>query len=303
VFFGKDFLASPNGMLSDGVQERGLQILRSMLEHVKSLGVVSSAQRAAIATEVFRKAHNGEAFLQRIRDVLLDGDTSSRTIVQIVSQADEGQLGFAAAAAINAMKATQAVDSDAVVWDSGASSFQICHRSAGAAPDSPLDTFMCPLGSSVSLSLLLRQVQSAPVEQQSPNPVSASHVQALIAHLTERMHSVVPAWLHLRVAPVLSMCGCNSIFRLCLEILSQQRQQVVESFTLTDAEFALNCCVDQTDDALRRYQPHSNADGPQLHVAKLSLLVAVMRHTGISHVLPVPAVGTCAGLMTLEKYW
>jgi len=55
-----------NGVLSDEVQEAGLKALHGLRTEVLAAGCTAYA---AVATEVFRKAPNGAAFLQRVRTV------------------------------------------------------------------------------------------------------------------------------------------------------------------------------------------------------------------------------------------
>ena len=240
LFFGKDFLSSADGTLSEQVQTAGIETLQAMLGQAWKHGVVCSqqvqhrvcdfqdlehywyirfdrsSQRAAIATEVFRKARNGAAFLERVDALMRGGDAPTpRPLVSLVSQTDEGQLGYASATAIASMRGALGDSDSPAVWDSGGASFQICRRASDTPPDTPLQCFMGALGSSVCLSILLRDVQQKPLDA-CPNPVSASEAERLMVALLPHL-PVAPAWLV--NAPVLALGGCvacNTCLKTCL---------------------------------------------------------------------------------------
>lgn len=146
------------GQLSDDIQARGIDVLRSMMAKARALG---ATEAAGIATEVFRTATNGEQFLVLVRVVLgLD--------VSVVTQALEARLGLATAEALGAARGA--------VWDSGGGSFQITERAPSAhAPvrSAELRTYTGRLGTSPAFEALVTGVLRRPYKvDASPNPVS-----------------------------------------------------------------------------------------------------------------------------------
>ncbi len=261
VFFGLDWLRSPDGNLSADVQTRGLAVLRRMLATAATHG---ATQHAAIFTEVFRKAHNGAAFVAEVAALLREATAASqpqhgnhqstRSPVTLISQDEEGELGFATALATVAEQACNAASAsahsesdDACVWDSGGASFQICSRvkdgtdatSAHSDSVAPLCKYLGCLGSGVAASVLANLDAApsaaaasssasalAPAAHSSPNPVSAATAVRLIEALGERLSSPVPSWLSApRASPVIALTGTNDIFTVCCQVLTQMRDE------------------------------------------------------------------------------
>lgn len=128
-----------------------------------------------IATAVFRKARNGDEHLRSV-------NTSLGIAVDVVGQAEEGELGF-----LTALSSGVAPRANLVSWDSGAGSFQL----AGLNGDH-LEVFEGPLGDSSVTNALLR-IQGKPTAGASPNPVSLDQALKLVGHIAEQID--VPPWI------------------------------------------------------------------------------------------------------------
>lgn len=187
------------------------------------------------------------------------------------------------------------------------SSFQITRM------DGEVESFMGSLGSSVSNYILIKEVQGRPlVPGGSPNPVSKQQVEELISKLTARL-SIAPEWL-LQKGIVATSAGSNSIFRLCCIVLSdilnsgEESKQIsseprVSSFSFEHACQALDSCLNCSDEQLLKYASYAHADGPNLIVPKLTLLVSVMKHANIKMIETVHCIGSCVGLMCDDRFW
>lgn len=66
VPFGTAWKQSKDNSLSEEVQTRGLEALRGLIDECEKHDVPLFA-RCAIATEVFRKASNGQMYLERVK--------------------------------------------------------------------------------------------------------------------------------------------------------------------------------------------------------------------------------------------
>lgn len=64
VSFGADFIKSIDGTLSDSIQEYGLTVIQNLKDEALRQGCTSFS---AVATEVFRKATNGNQYLDKVR--------------------------------------------------------------------------------------------------------------------------------------------------------------------------------------------------------------------------------------------
>ena len=112
--FGSDYLKATDGdgKLSESIQEKGRQTLRELFNIGEALGCT---QYSAVATAVFRKATNGDSFLNdAVRDAL-------GINVQIVTHDMEAELGYSTAQAVSQL-------SNCIAWDSGGGSFQIIRK-------------------------------------------------------------------------------------------------------------------------------------------------------------------------------
>ena len=159
---------------------------------------------AAVATEVFRKAKNGRQFLDRL-------ETEAGVKTALLSQDEEARIGFETASAL------ASTPENVASYDSGGGSFQIASLDANGA----LRTYNASLGKTVALEMLVVGVLGKTLGE-TPNPVSKTTADALIARLTAEL-APAPAWLRGH-ANVVAIGGSNSIFRLCTV-----RRGVVES--------------------------------------------------------------------------
>lgn len=328
VSFGLDFMRSYDGMLSEDIQHFGLQTLRDLKYEAEALGATDFT---AIATEVFRKAKNGEEYLERVRAMGIP--------VRMLSQKTEAELGFHSVVAMTEMMfntytappaigspPTCATDADmdvavstrlqveideseACVWDSGGASFQITTLDPTSSDGrKSIRSYMGAFGTSVSTALLVRDVQGRVLMPGiSANPVTADQIASYMTLIKAQLGEV-PSWLKDRPL-VGAAAGANSMFKLCCDILTQLNGgtagsgTAVSSFTLAEARRALAACLDKTDEQLLKYVDFEFSEGPTVIVPKLALLNAVMYHTGIQRVYIVRCVGSCAGLMRNNLYW
>jgi exopolyphosphatase/guanosine-5'-triphosphate,3'-diphosphate pyrophosphatase len=253
------------------------------------------AQYSAVATEVFRKASNGDEYLARVRNVL-PGQ------VKILSQDDEARLGFSTGVALANYKAVKPVEAglDTVVWDSGGGSFQMTTVSTGGV----LDTYMGSIGAIRSYKLLVENVRGQDVAESSvkssANPVTRIEVEQLMSAIMSEL-TEAPAWL--RDVQVLAIGGPNSIFQLATVVIESIEGKRPSSLTLQNVRLALEHCCGKADDELRFASSYPHADPASLLLPKLCLLLSVMRKTSIRNVTPILCIGSCAGLITSEDYW
>ena len=168
-----DAQQSADGSLSEAIQAEGLACFGQLTAKALSLG---ATEATGIATEIFRKAPNGEAFLERL---------TNATGVRItrISQEAEARLGLATAEALGGGPS----EAYAAAWDSGGASFQITGRQGPqSAPIASVAVraFTATLGTGPAFERLLVQVQGRPYDvRATPNPVSATEAEALVRSL------------------------------------------------------------------------------------------------------------------------
>ena len=313
--FKADAQQSADGSLSPDIFAKGLNLIEALAVKAKELGATSGA---GIATEVFRSAPNGLAFLAEVEQ---------RTGVNIttLSQEHEARLGLATAEVLLGGPYNVCAS-----WDSGGGSFQITARAA--SPDlraedigsADLRTYVGKLGTAPSFHRLVTSVQQQPYSLSArPNPVKPTEADALITLLTAELEPS-PSWL--RGSVVVAIGGWNSIFAVTLRVLRllvggayalpgedgesggtgggmAAGGMMGGSFSLDDARKALAAVCDRGDEALLQVSGTSaEAESVSFVVPKVALLVAVASHLGIARIEFTPATGGCAGLMALGNF-
>jgi len=252
---------------------------------------LGATQVAGIATAVFRRAGNGEAYLARA-----NGELGMK--LQIVSQQLEGQLGFLAASS-----GVAAHEKDSLVaWDSGGGSFQISAR-----VDDEVRVWEGPIGDSNVTAALLgvqgkRFEGSSHGQRTSPNPVSAAEAKALMTMLDEEMLPPAPEWLRRRLAsPQCRLVGFGertSIFSLAAS-LCDGPETLTPAAVWSAAERCLGCGDAELCD---KYGPlHEEED---LVVPKLVLLHTVLtRRLEGATLRNVHTMGNAEGVAICEELW
>ena len=273
-----------------------------------------------LTPQVFRKATNGPAYLDRARALF-------GLRIDLVSHEIEAELGYQTAVTLATLPTSssetmgpaetvaEAPTGPLLVWDSGGASFQITTRapaspdslvaagasasaSASGPPPQPLQAYLGCLGSGVVGAMMLAQVAAA---RSTINPVSHGEAETLIGALIAQLPPC-PPWLR-DAHEVLALYGLNCAFRLVGDVLTHSSEPVVgviPAFDLPDVEQALLGALDKSDAELAFL---SRGDPAGLVVPKLCLLAAIMRHTGLRRVQPVRATGSCAGLLAMAQFW
>ena len=278
-FFSLDLSRSTDNRLSAAVQDEGVTVLRELQGIAKGLG---AQQVAAVATEVFRRATNGAAYLERVR-------AETGIAVQLVTQQDEALLGLRTATGLCGRDANP---DTLVSWDSGGASFQI----AAMAPGGGLRTYVGPLGSSVATALCLKKLAAArgraaegAAPLATPNPMTYEEVELLADELQPSLVSPAPQWLR---GVVHGVGGPNSLFQLASSILESN------VITLPDVYECVSRATGRNDAELMRLcQVTPDHDPVAMVLPKLVLLRTVMEHCRIQKVVFIPAIGSCAGIL------
>lgn len=332
VKFALDWKA--HGRLSEAITNEGIIVLRKLCAECVAHGAEAIA---AVATEVFRKAPNGKAYLERVEREL-------GLVVEVVEQDVEARLGFLTACALS-----MAPRSSIIAWDSGGASFQI--SSEPASFSGALAIYSGAVGASVATAMLVEQVQGSTLhDTPSPNPVSVEHANELVRLLRAGLADV-PAWL-LGVEGICAIGGPNSLFNVAAMVIRAEgigspagekegaehgaqpaRQAEVESEIDSASDEGKDVFVVAAAPSLALVDAEGFVAGPRpvllrradvrsailarcgesdetlellgygevaLLVPKLCLLLAVMEHAHIERVAFLPAIGSCAGLLVSD---
>lgn len=157
--FHDDLSLSDNQFFSSGMLKKAQNLfykLRTRQEHFKVVKV------RAIATDAFRKAHNAEELVQKIRQ-------TTGINIRILSLEEEDQMDF-----FSALRATDSSETS-VIWDIGNESFQLMISAPTAGPLAHKGEF----GSINFMEYLKEVVQNKPTHSLGPlSPMSAGEIHA-----------------------------------------------------------------------------------------------------------------------------
>ena len=287
VPFGVVF--SQNGKLTEEVMDAGMEALTQFKERCKEHKVSDPGNIEAIGTEVFRKAPNGKAFLEKVKRV-------TGIAVRLIEQEEEAELGYLTGKAVLAMN-VRASKEDLVVYDSGGGSFQIMMKEQGK-----LRMYLKPYGTAPCHGMLmeLKGVKEDYLKS-TPNPCSEQDINNLIEMIRSKLvasdaqEKADAAWLEGK--ELLCIGGINSIGRMAADFLGQK------SFVLADVKKILfKIVVDKTDDELETlYRVKKEMEVGSYVVAKMALLYTTMLHTKAKTVHFEEIIGSCPGLLITQS--
>lgn len=146
----------------------------------------------AVATEAFRKAKNADSFLGEVKSEL-------GFEAKIVSQVEEGRLGFQAAAPKGAKS---------LVWDIGGGSQQLSYLDENGS----LKVFRGKMGSVVFKNLVVEKVKQQDFEKvKSPNPLGKKlgNAQRLAVEGTKELSADLQKWIRSHNPAVIGVGGVH----------------------------------------------------------------------------------------------
>jgi len=342
VLVGVDLRRGEEGRLSEEILHELSAVCGELMleaeEEIASSYVVSCRNASfmsrctpryrGIATAAFRLAENGHEILAKLSAWL-------QVPLEVISQEEEGRLGYLTAVAISGSLAVHRPPGHPMMaWDSGGASFQltiprefedgILYPAQVEAED--FYVFEGGLGSSSVSQLLVESVQGKSFEETiSGNPVSIHECYELLELVTSQVTvGKEYAWLQRAMsmvadgrASVIGFGGDSSMFQTAVfavynmahfldgmgarhssaELLKTGAADVVTRAQLWTATSRL--LVNKSDGELRRM----GFDPPEFIIAKLVLMCAVMDALGLEAVHVFPANGSTAGLLVSATYW
>lgn len=275
VLVGHDFKKSKTGMLSEAI----LAELRTVLERYRTIAVGLGAEElAGVATAAFRESKNGGDFIQKLKSEFgID--------LKLISQAEEGRLGFLTAVAASGKQASRVI-----AWDSGGASFQISTEGK-----SGLDVYEGPWGASKVLAAVVEKVQGKDFTVvHTANPASLTDLKALHTLIQKSLKpasTTLQAQLKRLKGEVVAIGGPFCPFQMVNLAIGSQ------TFTKEQVWKAIEELAGKTDQELARFPE------PEMFLPRLTLIHAVMEHFGISRVHYVKTVGSTMGILMTPHIW
>lgn len=284
-------VATHGGCISEEMAQKALSILHGFKEEAQMVAVregYTSMQFKGVATAVFRKAQNGSDLLHIFEEQL-------GIRFQILSQDEEGKLGFLTAKAIY----PEVLETSLLAWDSGNGSFQMTIKEG-----ENYQIYQGPLGHGTVRVLLSKDIRKGPILQthESGNPVLQEEAIELIHKINSLLPST-PDWLQEKLIAerlVIATFGDGeSIFALTAQALAHLdgiKEPVQEAtITFSDVQKVIDAYLEQEDEVFNAAGLHCKTLTSALHLS------AVMQHFGVQQIQYKRSIGNTLGMLIAHQ--
>lgn len=271
----RDMEVSGKDYFSEKVQQVAIDTLAKVQE---DLCLYNVEEWSGIATAASRKAKNAQELYDRIKQDL-------GIEITIISQEEEGRIGFATAAAVSGLP-----KETIVAYDSGSGSFQLTTEI-----DDQLKVVQGDFAYISALSTLVQEIRKKKLDyHSSPNPVSIDEAKKLVCLLKEKLPKISKEFaekLKQETTTVVGFGNQNFIFAT--------GAVATEKTTYTKEELwnAIAQHCDLCDAELKKFAQ------PEEALVGMILLYTVMDGLGIDELNYCYANGSCEGLLIDPTYW
>jgi len=259
----RDLALNPDGLLSDQIQGELIRTIKQLKDRVSKFEPV---QLSAVATSVFRTAKNGLEVLKKMEDA-----TGVR--VRLLSQNEEGEIGFASAIA-----ASQEAKESIIVWDSGSGSFQLT-----TYMNDNIEMYGAEFGMTPAYERLFA-IRGQPVALGIPIPPVSLDEALLLSEVIRAELPYAPEWTSSGHKHVVAIGGSSIFSRAATAIgkLEYHKEEVFQAM--------VDACS-------------KNNEELSPLIVSLALLYTVMDHCSIETLTYCKTNGSTEGLLTTPKIW
>lgn len=278
VEYKRDLTEMGNNRFSSEIQTKGSEVLSTFKKKAKELG---ATQFSGVATSAFRQAQNGEPYLARITKEL-------GINMRLVSQAEEGILGYWAARSILLKEGVEV--KDPVVWDIGGGSQQIVAQVKKGKKDdwvvSANQFGSVPFKEAIVNDILKKD----PKKVSSPNPLNAAQVEQALKMARDSARGSVLDKFKKQVAES-ELIGIGGVLSI-----SVRKQAGVDSvFTQEQVRETLKKQTGKTDQDI-------GGEYAATEVSNLILVLGFMEELKINKVRTVKG-NLADGILIDPKFW
>lgn len=265
----RDMQVGGNSEFSDKIQKVALDTLSNLQKDTASY---KPTEWKGIATAASRQANNAQQMYDRIEQEL-------GVKISIISQEEEGRLGFATAASVSGVPQESLIS-----FDSGSGSFQLTTLLNGE-----LEVTEGQLGHIPSLEALM-EIRGEKMDLDSPlKPITLEEADLLVQKLEDRLPTMTDAFKEKLKDPNTTVIGIgneNFIFAMGAEATGKN--------TYTKEELG---------QAIEAQVNHTAKEMTSGRVLGILLLYSIMDGMGIDQLTYSYANGSCEGLLVDGEYW
>lgn len=274
VPFKRDIQVGGKSILSDKIQKVAFETLSNLQ---KELAVHRPTEWKGIATAASRQAENAQDMFQKINEDLgID--------ISIISQNEEGRLGFATAAAVSGIPQEKLI-----AVDSGSGSFQIT-----TMIDGQLEVIEGQLGYIPSLEALM-EIRGQKLDLQTPPAtVTLKEAELLVEKMRSKMPTLPEAFVQKSKDSESTIVGIgneNFIFAMGATGVGKN------TFTKEELWQAISQYAGKPAEGLPQFAK------PDTAVLGMVLLYSIMDSMGLDQITSSYANGSCEGLLVDTEYW
>jgi exopolyphosphatase/guanosine-5'-triphosphate,3'-diphosphate pyrophosphatase len=270
----RDIQVGGKSELSEKIQTVAIDTL----SHVKKeLTIYRPTEWKGIATAASRQAKNSQVMFDKIHEKL-------GMEISIISQNEEGRLGFGTAAAVSGKPAETII-----AVDSGSGSFQITTLINGE-----LEVIEGELGYIPSLEMLM-EIRGQKLDLQTPPaPVTLEEAPLLVEKLRAKMPPLPTVFFDKIQDPTTSIVGIgneNFIFAMGATGVGK------DTFTKEELWQAIQVHAGKAPEEMKQFAK------PDTAVLGMVLLYAIMDSMDLDQLTSCHANGSCEGLLVDTTYW
>jgi len=270
VKLSEDAAHHPEGMFSEEIQQKALTAAKQLKEEALQLGV---EQFSGVATEAYRKAPNGQDLIHRYLSEL-------NIPVRMISQFDEGKLGFLALINETGLDPTKVIS-----WDIGGGSCQIAYFDN----ESNFKVYMLPFGRETTKNAIIRYVKGQnPEFIRTPNPMTRVEWNAAINYFLRVMPGVPEDLTKKLLLSDVQIVGISA---------HPEQLRSLKQYQIDHVEKILTGRLNKKDEQI----DHKT---PALAISELALVYSIMHKLQINDVSYIRTKsGSTSGLLSSKEYW
>jgi exopolyphosphatase/guanosine-5'-triphosphate,3'-diphosphate pyrophosphatase len=272
ILLSEDAANNPQGCFSEEIQKKALIATQNLKQKAIELG---AAEFIGLATEAYRKAPNGQK--------LVDKYFSELNIpVKIISQSEEGKIGFLALIAETNLDPSQVIS-----WDIGGGSFQVTYFD----DEKNIQVYMAPFGRNTTKNAIIKFVKGGdPAIITSPNPMSVWEWENALKYLNEVLPQVPDSLiLKLKMTDV-QLIGISAHPEKLRDLKTYHSNDIIE---------ILKERLNKNDNELAKIHK-----SPPSAISELALVYSIMHKLNVLSVNYIrTSSGSTSAILITEEYW
>lgn len=271
VLIAEDAAQDPQNYLSEEIQNQAVAITRNLQQKAVELGATDFS---GLATEVYRKAPNGQKLVDRYI-------TELNIPVRVIPQVEEGKIGFLAL-----ISETNLDPSNVIVWDIGGGSFQITYLNE----EKNIQVYGAPFGRSTTKNAIIKFVKGKDLSNPSPNPMTIEEWEDSLAFLNETLPQAPASLIAKLKKPDVQVIGISA---------HPEKLRTLDHYYKKDVLELLRVRLNKSDKELAVIH-----NSPSSAISELLLIYSVMDKLGISTVKYIATKsGSTSGILIADEYW